>query len=149
MGAWRTSAIPPDPGAAFLDSAYLIALVNTRDQWHERAVQWQVRLAPARRRLLTTEMVLVEFADALAAVRFRGQAARTIAILRSSPLVEVVAASSQLLTTALDLYQNRSDKDWGLTDCASFVVMRERGLSEALTTDDHFRQSGFRALLLD
>ncbi len=47
------------------------------------------------------------------------------------------------------LYRERPDKEWGLTDCVSFVVMRERGLTEALTTDDHFRQTGYRALLLD
>jgi predicted nucleic acid-binding protein len=133
----------------FLDTAYVNALVNTRDQWHEAAVQWERRLAADKRRLVTTEFVLVEIADGLAAVRFRAQAVQVIATLQASPLVEIVPASSQLFTAALALYRNRADQDWGLTDCASFVVMSERSLSAALTTDDHYRQAGFRVLLLE
>ena len=91
----------------------------------------------------------MEIADGLAAVRFRVRAFQVIATLQASTLVDIIPASSQLFTAALALYRSRGDKDWGLTDCASFVVMSERGLSEALTTDDHFRQAGFRALLLE
>ena len=138
-----------DSGPAFLDTAYVNALVNTRDQWHEAAIRWQARLARERRRLVTTEFVLVEIADGLAAVRFRGQAVQVIATLQTSPFVEIVPASPRLFATALELYRTRPDKDWGLTDCASFVVMRERSLSEALTTDEHFRQAGHRVLLAE
>jgi uncharacterized protein len=42
---------------------------------------------------------------------------------------------------------SRRDKEWSLTDCISFVVMKERGLTEALTADHHFEQAGFKALL--
>lgn len=139
----------PDPEPLFLDTAYVNALINTRDQWHEAAVRWEQRLAVDRRRLMTTEFVLVEIADGLAVVRFRVQAAQLIVALQASLLVEIIPASSKLFTAALELYRSRPDKDWGLTDCASFVVMRERALSEALTTDEHFRQAGFRALLLE
>jgi predicted nucleic acid-binding protein len=48
-----------------------------------------------------------------------------------------------------DIYRNRSDKSWSFTDCASFVVMQEQRLDSALTTDSHFSQAGFRALLLE
>jgi len=137
----------PDLAQLFLDTAYVNALVNTRDHWHAIAVQWEQRLAAERRRLLTTELVLIEIADGLAAVKFRAQAAQTIQILQTSSLAEIVPASSRLFADALALYQNRADKDWGLTDCSSFVVTQERGLGEALTTDDNFRQAGFRALL--
>ena len=139
----------PEHAPIFLDTAYVNALVNTRDQWHDAAVQWERKLASARRRFVTTEFVLVEIADGLAAVRFRVQAVQVIATLQASSLVEIIPASSRLFTAALELYRNRGDKDWGLTDCASFVVMSEHSLSEALTTDDHFRQAGFRALLLE
>jgi len=141
--------VGPDLEPLFLDTAYVNALINTRDQWHAAAVRWEQKLAVDRRRLMTTEFVLVEIADGLAVVRFRVQAAQVIATLQASPLVEIIPASSKLFTAALDLYRSRPDKDWGLTDCASFVVMRERALSEALTTDEHFRQAGFRALLLE
>ncbi len=133
----------------FLDTAYINALVNTRDQWHEASVRWEHKLATDRRRLVTTEFILVEIADGLAAVRFRIQAEKVIATLQASTLIEIIPASSQLFIEALDLYRNRPDKGWGLTDCASFVVMSQRALTEALTTDDHFRQAGFRALLLE
>ncbi len=123
--------------------------MNSRDQWHAAAVRWERKLSADKRRLVTTEFVLVEIADGLAAVRFRVQAVQVIATLQASSLVEIIPASSRLFTAALELYRSRGDKDWGLTDCASFVVMGERGLSEALTTDDHFRQNGFRVLLLE
>jgi hypothetical protein len=139
----------PDSQPVFLYTAYVNALINTRDQWHEAAVRWERQLATDRRQLITTEFVLVEIADGLARVRFRLQAAQLIAALQASALVEIVPASSDLFTAALELYRNRPDKDWGLTDCESFVAMRERALSEALTSDEHFRQAGFRALLLE
>jgi uncharacterized protein len=149
MAVSRMTSMEPDRTPIFLDTAYVNALVNTRDQWHAAAVQWQRKLSADKRRLVTTEFVLVEIADGLAAVRFRGQAVQVIATLQASSLIEIIPASSQLFTAALELYRSRGDKDWGLTDCASLVVMNGRGLSEALTTDDHFRQAGLRALLLE
>jgi len=149
MAIQRVMSVVPDRTPIFLDTAYVNALVNTRDQWHDAAVQWERKLSTDKRRLVTTEFVLVEIADGLAAVRFRVQAVQVIATLQASSLVEIIPASSQLFAAALELYRSRGDKDWGLTDCASFVVMNERGLSEALTTDDHFRQAGFRVLLLE
>jgi predicted nucleic acid-binding protein len=133
----------------FLDTAFAYALLNTRDQWHNRAVRWQARLAAESRPLLTTEFVLMEIGDGLAALRFRSLAADVIQRLRSSSLVEVVPASSRLVADAFTLYVRRNDKDWEMTDCSSFVVMRERGLPEALTMDVHFQQAGFHALLLE
>jgi uncharacterized protein len=99
--------------------------------------------------MLTTELVLVEVADGLAAIRFRGHAVRVIFALRASSFVEIVPTSPQLFAAALEPYTNRVDKSWGLTDCSSFIVMEQYGLHEALTSDEHFRQAGFRALLLE
>ena len=138
-----------NPEAVFLDTAYVYALVNTRDAWHQTAVRWQQRLARDGTRLITTEFILIEIADGLANVRFRREAQRIIATLRASPLVEVIPASSQLFGAAFNLYGNRADKEWGLTDCASFVTMTERELHSPLTADHHFQQAGFRALLLE
>lgn len=145
---WRMMDVP-DPDSVFLDTSYVTALVNTRDQWHETTLRWERRLAVERRSLVTTEFILIEIADALAAVRFRAHALQIVATLRSSALVEIVPVSTGLFQTALMLYESRPDKDWGLTDCTSFVVMKQRNLTEALSADDHFRQAGFRALLLE
>ncbi len=138
-----------DAAPVFVDTSYMQARVNSRDQWHRAAVRWEARLAAERHRLITTEFVFVEFGDALAAVGVRLQAASMIDALRGRRLVETVPATATLFDAALALYRNRADKGWGMTDCASFVVMRERGLTAALTADTHFRQAGFRALLLD
>ncbi|GFO96764.1 hypothetical protein ig2599ANME_0954 [groundwater metagenome] len=131
----------------FLDTAYVYALINTRDQWHERAVVWQERLANERRQLLSTEFVLVEIADGLASVQFHNHAVQMINLLKKNPFVELVSLSSELLEEAFKLYKKRTDKGWGLTDCTSFIVMKRYGIMDALTTDEHFQQAGFRALL--
>lgn len=149
IGGSRGRPRTPDRAPVFLDTAYVYALVNTCDQWHEVATTWERRLATEARRLLTTEFVLVEIADGLAAVRYRIGAIRIIAALRASSLIEIVPATSDLFAEALDLYQNRSDKNWGLTDCSSFVTMKLHGLTSVLTTDEHFRQAGFHPLLLE
>jgi predicted nucleic acid-binding protein len=133
----------------FVDTAYIQAVINTRDQWHGAAARWEAWPAAERRRLVTTEFVLIEFGDSLATVKARSLAAGMIDVLRGSSLVDTVPTSAELFDAALGLYRNRADKGWGLTDCSSFVVMRERGLTAALTADEHFRQAGFRALLLD
>jgi uncharacterized protein len=139
----------PDTPPYFLDTSYLLALVNTRDQWHADAMRWESRLAAQKQRLVTTDYILVELADGLAAVRYRERASSIIAALQASSLVTIIGASSPLLEAALALYAGRSDKDWGLTDCTSFAVMREQHVTSALTTDEHFRQAGYRALLLE
>jgi uncharacterized protein len=57
-----------------------------------------------------------------------------------------VQTSDELFEEGFSLYSARSDKDWSLTDCISFVVMQRRNIREALTADRHFEQAGFVAL---
>lgn len=133
----------------FLDTAYVYALVSPRDQWHTQALKWQQKIIAENRPLLTTQFILAEIADGLSAVKFRRQAAQAIRTLETNSLVEIVPVSSELFAETLDFYEKRNDKSWGFTDCSSFVVMTQRGLTDALTVDDDFRQAGFRALLLD
>jgi predicted nucleic acid-binding protein len=61
----------------------------------------------------------------------------------------VVPATAELFAAGMKLFRSRIDKEWGLTDCTSFVIMQERKLHESLTSDDHFRQAEFSALLLE
>ncbi len=65
----------------------------------------------------------------------------------SDPNIEIISLNDSLYDEAFELFSSRTDKEWGLVDCISFVVMRERGITEALTADEHFEQAGFRALL--
>lgn len=134
---------------AFVDTAYVFALINTRDRWHARAAPWEETLSRQRRRLLTSQFVLIEIADGLSALSFRQRAVAALDALSGSSLLEIVSASPQLYHDAFELYRNRRDKEWGLTDCSSFVIMQRRGLHDALTTDQHFVQAGFRALLIN
>jgi predicted nucleic acid-binding protein len=67
--------------------------------------------------------------------------------LEQDPQVEIVLLTEELYQQALSLFRDRPDKEWGLIDCVSFVVMQERGITNALTTDEHFEQAGFRILL--
>jgi len=67
--------------------------------------------------------------------------------LRASPDVRIIGPSEELFSRGLELYRQRPDKEWSLTDCISFVVMRDEQLSEALTGDRHFEQAGFKSLL--
>jgi predicted nucleic acid-binding protein len=69
--------------------------------------------------------------------------------LESDPSVQIVPASKQLFRAGFDLFARRPDKDWSFVDCISFTVMKQRRLKDALTTDQHFVQAGFRALLRD
>ena len=69
--------------------------------------------------------------------------------MQRDPNLEIVPLSEQLYRRSLDLYRQHQDKEWGLTDCVSFAVMRERKITDALTADDHFRQAGFRILLAE
>jgi hypothetical protein len=104
-------------------------------------------LEPSGTRLLTTWAVLLEIGNALSRVQYRHAAIQLLCSLRTDPSVEIIPHSDQLFDQALKLYSERPDKEWGLTDCVSFVVMQARSMTEALTTDEHFQQAGFRALL--
>lgn len=105
------------------------------------------KLAVEKRPLLTTEFVLIEIGNGLAALKFRRDAGKIIHSLQANPFVKIIPASSDLFRQALALFEQRPDKSWGLTDCASFIVMRDNNITDALTTDDHFRQAGFKVLL--
>jgi hypothetical protein len=98
-------------------------------------------------RLVTTDWVLTELADGLSRAKTRGALIRFIENHRIDPAVRIVPAGRQLLSRGWDLYRRRRDKEWSLTDCISFVVMQDRGITDALTGDHHFVHAGFRALL--
>jgi hypothetical protein len=95
-----------------------------------------------------TEAVLIEVGNALSAVN-RVAAVQFVQQCYNTVNMRVVSVDTQLLTRALQLYQTRLDQTWGLTDCISFVVMQDQGLTDAVTADRHFLQAGYRALLLD
>lgn len=141
----------PPPARArrlFLDTYFVQALLNARDADHQRALSLLPQVKRATE-VVTTEAVLIEVANALSgAARLRRLAAAFLRRSYSEPNLTVVSIDTSLLMRALDLYESREDKEWGLTDCISFLVMREANLVEAATGDKHFKQAGFRALML-
>lgn len=127
----------------FIDTFALIAWLNPRDDAHELVAAY---LDGFTGRLVTTEWVLMELADALAAPEARTTAAGFLRAVRADPLFDVVGYDLVVYQAGFDLFATRPDKAWSLTDCISFGVMAERGLTEALTADHHFQQAGFRAV---
>lgn len=133
--------------SVFLNTAHAIALANERDQYHEKAIQLSEQVSRENRRIVTTQAVLVEIGNRLAVPPNRQATVKYLEALEQEKTVEVVPGSTALFHKGLSLYKNRSDKEWGLTDCISFVVMREREITDALTIDRHFEQAGFNVLL--
>ena len=136
-------------GELFLNTSFVVAAASERDQHHQEAVRWTQQLQEEQTHLVTTRGVLLEVGNALARPSSRAQAASYLTAVEQDPVVTIIEATPERFAQALRLYRERPDKEWGLIDCLSFVVMEERGLREALTADDHFRQAGFRALLLE
>ncbi len=134
----------------FWDTSAFLALVNTRDAWHGQAVAVSQLLASERAELLTTDAILIEIANGLSKIGQRQLAQRTVKMVQASVLrnvAEVVHIDPNLWQRGWQLYCTRLDKEWGLTDCLSFVVMQENEVFEAFTADHHFEQAGFIRLL--
>jgi predicted nucleic acid-binding protein len=122
----------------FADTYYFIALLNPADQDHERAVRWT---AESSRAIVTTEFVLMEVADGMAKFNRRSVFGQCHRIVTQSSGIRLVSASHELFERGVEMYLSRMDQEWTLTDCISFVVMRDLGLTEALTADHHFEQA--------
>jgi predicted nucleic acid-binding protein len=130
--------------AVFADTFYFLSLLDSTDAAHRRAVA--ASLVPDRS-FVTAEFVLLELGDALARPRDRPGFLAVQRAVRHDRNFLVVPVSGELLRQGLTLYEARMDKEWSLTDCISFVVMRDEHLTEALTGDRHFEQAGFKASL--
>ncbi len=131
----------------FLDTSFAIALSSVTDQNHARAVELANQIESNSIRLVTTQAILLEMGNALSKQKYRAAAIQLLESLEADPSVEVVLLTNSLYKLAFDLFKKREDKEWGLVDCISFIVMQDRGITDALTTDIHFQQAGFRALL--
>lgn len=131
----------------FADTGYWIALLNPRDELHSKAVSFARQFEAAE--IVTSEMVFVEFLNTFGdrGPHLRSAASGLVVSFRSSPRIRVAPHTEDLFGRALIRYQEMQDKSWSLTDCASFLIMRDESLTAALTHDKHFEHAGFRALL--
>jgi uncharacterized protein len=130
-----------------LDTSFILALENRSDPHHERAKDLDRELLREDAVLVLHWGIVFEIADGYARVGRRAKGLQLLDKLAQDCAVFPVTES--LLEQALTLYRARPDKDWSLTDCASFVLMQQERITDALTADVHFRQAGFRALLLE
>ena len=146
------TAAPPgiSTGSAtyFADTSFYIALSSRRDQYHFQALAWHAAVMRSVGRILTAEAVLWEWLNALSNTATRATAAEGYRRAHADKRVEVVPFHAELNIAAVDLYRGRGDKDWSLTDCMSRIVMEQRHLRDAFTTDHHFEQAGMKALML-
>jgi predicted nucleic acid-binding protein len=130
--------------AVFADTFYFLALLNERDAAHKQAVA--ASRTPGLT-VTTTEFVLLELADALCQPHQRNEVLALWNVVETDPAFRLVRVTTELIQRGTELYRERPDKEWPLTDCISFVVMQRHELTEALTADHHFEQAGFKALL--
>lgn len=128
----------------FVDTLFVVALINRRDQYHEQASTLAEQFDG--RPLLITSAVLLEIGNALAR-GFKQEAAELMEHFLTSDEVEVVHVTPELFEEAFTLYRSYTDKEWGLVDCISFAVMRRMSVTQALTFDHHFAQAGFQPLM--
>jgi uncharacterized protein len=128
----------------FVDTLFVVALINQRDQYHQLASELADSLETHP--LITTDAVLLEIGNALAR-NYKDEAVEIIEHFLASDEVEIVRLTPELFAEAFALYKTHQDKTWGLVDCISFVVMKQAGVTQALTFDQHFVQAGFQALM--
>lgn len=131
----------------FLDTNGWLALLNASDSLHSVASKMWTAIVARGSRLVFTDWIIAETGNGLARSRERDRFVSAVDLLRRSPRVEIVDVSRPLWERSLDLYARRSDKTWGLIDCASFLVMEDQGISQAFTNDRHFEQAGLTILL--
>ena len=129
---------------------YVEALLSPQDQHHAKALELFPKVEAAAM-VFITEAVLLEIGNGLARFNARQEAAKFIngCYDKTDPNFKVVPLDSELIRRSLDLFSSSSDKRWSLTDCISFVVMEENQIEQAVTSDKHFVQKGFRALMCE
>jgi predicted nucleic acid-binding protein len=138
------------PETMFWDTAAFVALSNAKDALHQQAVQVSTELARAQTRMLTTDAVLIEVVNTFSKTAWRPTAWRILEAVQASVVLgvaKVVHIDAAFWQRGWNLHRSRADKDWGLTDCLSFEVMKAHSVTQAFTSDCHFEQAGFVRLL--
>lgn len=131
----------------FVDTGYVRALLQTADKFHDVAAAWQRKIRQERTPLVISTAIFLELGDGFCQPEQWARAAPVIAAFRANRHVTVVQVDEDVFARALGLRNARADKDWGLTDCTSFIIMGDRKITAALSCDHHFQQAKFRALL--
>lgn len=136
----------PAKSTFYADTSWWIALFHKGDQWHHSAMTLQRQLTDTQ--IVTSELVFIEFLNHFSkwGASIRTACFKQVQSLRKHPQLSVTALAETPLEAALNEYGRYSDKSWSLTDCASFLLMKNQGILTALTFDRHFEQAGFTIL---
>lgn len=135
------------PREIFVDTGGFYALLVQGDDRHGEAVEFLERAGRRRRRMVTTDYVIDETATLLGARGLGWLASRLFGTVRGSRVLRVEWMTPERFEETAELFLRRPGRGWSFTDCASFVVMRELGLRDALARDAHFAEAGFVPLL--
>lgn len=127
----------------FADTSFFLTLLIQGDAY---ATQSATFLSTFDGTIITTEYVLIEVGNHLSPRGQRHLYGRFVDGLRRHRKTTIVPAEPSWYEAGLALFRDREDKSWSLTDCITFQVMRQMGLTEALTLDHHFQQAGFQIL---
>lgn len=131
----------------FADTAAWLALINKSDTLHKKAKKVRDSLLNHNSQFVVTDYIVVEIANSLSRIPFRESAINLINSMTASKNIEIVEIDKEVYKEAWELYSSRTDKEWSLTDCTSFIIMNRRRMTEAFTSDRHFEQAGFKILL--
>lgn len=133
----------------FADTSGWGNLVDPTQPFHALAANIYRTSRQRSKKIITTNYVLAEVVALLTSpLRISRPAIVTfIEGLKASPFVDLLHVDEVLDQDAWSLLRTRQDKEWSLVDCASFVLMQHRGITDALTSDHHFEQAGFIRLL--
>ena len=131
----------------FVDTSGWLSIVNRTDALHGEATRIYNERFDAGWNFITHFGVMLEVGNGLSQVRFRHLAVQLKARIDASMRIEVIPLTDNLYEAGWQMYANRPDKNWGIVDCISFLLMQQHGLTEALTADQHFEQAGYIKLL--
>ena len=131
----------------FADTSYWIAIISPADQWHRQALDASRRISG--RKLVTTDEILTELLNYFAEHKpaRRQSVAENVNKILLNENIQIIDATHENFLDGFELYRNRLDKGYSLTDCISMNAMREHDINEILTHDHHFKQEGFQTLL--
>jgi hypothetical protein len=131
----------------FLDTNGWLAILNATEQFHAQSVNHWLELMRDGNRVVLTDWVIAETGNGLARTQKKRRFVQVVEEMMEAPTVEIVPIGTRLIRRAMEDYAKHDDKQWGLVDCTSFIVMQDRGIADAFTSDRHFEQAGFQCLL--
>jgi predicted nucleic acid-binding protein len=127
----------------FADTFYWTALLNSKDEWHQRVRAFNRTFGSVQ--LVTTDEVLTEYLNFFSAFEpyIKEGASERVAEIQQDDRVTVIPQAHTTFLAGLQLYCQRTDKGYSLTDCISMQTMKRLKMTEVLTHDRHFLQEGF------